>query len=424
MSEHTGIPSFIQNVNYLAQNTHLLQLSGGLLTPETVKALKVATGLPFSEIIKDISKGVTPEGRRKIDIGFAEVQDQGSDYAHYTSITITGSLDNFSYTHEVGSVGVHELYDVQEAIKDAIDAYNVAASAEGLYPIENYVVEVHYPENPCKRPVIRIRDDDPEADHAFLSSITLHTESDIDLTTNWNDTTSALLSLGANQSQIYSVMAATEGFASDAGISAQAAIASASAANTSAEDSLNSADHAEVSNQSALAAATTAETSMLESASQAEAAAASATAAETSASASEASAVRAEAAATSTEASEDHIVETIDTVRSEVALARADASEANINAASALQKADNAEFTANGIAGAANQALVFASDALALIEEITDDTPLGPISWHEQETLRNTAIPANMNAASYGPVLVIGDTFATTIGENSVWSIL
>lgn len=233
MSEHMGIPSFIQNVNYLAQNTHLLQLSEGLLTPETVKALKVATGLPFSEIIKDISKGVTSEGRRKIDIGYAEVPDRGSDYAHYTAITITGSLDKFSYTHQVGSVGVHELYDVRGAIRDAIDAYNGAASAMGLSPIENCVVEVYYPENPCKRPGIRIRDDDPEAAHTFLSSITLHTESGIDFTTNWNDTTSALLSLGANQSQIYTVMATTEGFASDASISAAGAGASAAEAKAS-----------------------------------------------------------------------------------------------------------------------------------------------------------------------------------------------
>ena len=128
--------SFIQNTNYLARNIHLLERGEELLTPVAVRALSQALDAPLDEIVEDIKKGVSDRGKRKLDISTAGNYTRDSSSVEYSAISITGSDPAFVVRHEF--VPSHKPRDILNAVREAIEAYNVVAEAQEITLITDY----------------------------------------------------------------------------------------------------------------------------------------------------------------------------------------------------------------------------------------------------------------------------------------------
>lgn len=421
-------PSFTQNINYLARNIHLLERGRELLTPSAVHALESLIKMPLEDIAADVKKGVTDKGKRKLDIQPSLNSKRDESWVLYDGITIYGADDKIS--HRIAFTPVFRAQDIAHQLHAAIQNYNTQVnSAE--FEIKHLDIDLVTPDQPDMGYHWLLRLTDADTEYTTLGAVVLHVTSDSlmyakekDVHYSWFKSTSAILQMASTEALVMRALAITLRVAEEVRADAIVAEQAASAANQSAVEAHSSADLADYYSQSASAAAQASEASRQASAAEALESHASAAQALASADRSEASAVRAAESAISTEAAQELITELIDTMGAQVIQAVAASTRADSNATTALDKATIAEDTANAIGGTADLALITAADALALIEEVTGKDPMGPITWHIQETLRNTIIPDNMNAASYGPVLVIGDTFATTVGENSAWTIL
>jgi hypothetical protein len=69
-----------------------------------------------------------------------------------------------------------------------------------------------------------------------------------------------------------------------------------------------------------------------------------------------------------------------------------------------------------------------ASEVQNLQNQISGGTPLeasafSPISWHVQTISNSVAIPANVNAWSFGPTMSLGSGVTVTLGSGSFWTI-
>lgn len=423
--DHLG---FIQNINYLARNVHLIEQGKELLTPEAVQALTTAVDLPFEVINEDIKKGLTKDGKRKIDISTLDNTNSVLSAVHYDRVEVVGPAAFGSHTVTVSPAW--KAADILLAVRTAIaefDSAYVLAGYESIGAVETdlvisedgtWVVRVAAAAEesnglrPLKEIILYVSEDTlPNAPEAFVVY-------------DWYKTSSSILLLGQSLNEIGNALLAAEKAARDSESSAISSANSADASELSAVSSEDSAIASELSRLAAELAQSYAEQEAAAALASADASAVSAGEAATSAAESEVSNQSALAAAGRAQANDDRITGIIDDVLDDVAQANVNASEANDNAAIAVMAANGAVLTANGIADTANLALVRASDALALIEEVTDDTPLGPVSWHEQVTLRNTVIPDMMNGASYGPSLTIGSGLNLTIGNNSNWTII
>lgn len=240
--------SFIQNINYLAQNLNSLEKSRELLTPAAIRAMESALALPFGEIVEDLKKGVSSAGKRKLDI---ETSDNGTgdlESVLYDKITVE-SVDGLrKLTHSFAPTSRAD--ELLTGLKEAIRKFNESAPENAAVVDEE--IELLLQRSNLNIPLWLIRVTDLGAEHTRLSRVILHVSEGSsefakkpELEFTWSKSTSSILLLGASQDFI----AAGVNRAEDAQNAAEVAELNAKSSEESAELSATNAENSAVASE-------------------------------------------------------------------------------------------------------------------------------------------------------------------------------
>lgn len=248
--------SFIANVNALARELKLLERIDDTLKGNVLAILREVANENFQPLYDDIAKGVTVEGKRKLDIETGLNTRREMRHVTYNAITIQGRNGELQhkYTMKRPTYKIHEIYhEIEKAIEyfnSKVKAHNDAQTAAGKNSFQSEIRHLDFDltdDGKSQFPyLVSITDAKNDIDaRTVLSKVILHVDERTLCDAReespefyWYKTTSAILSL---HDALEIIMHAVR----DAQDAADRAKDSAQEAADSAKDSKDQADRSE-----------------------------------------------------------------------------------------------------------------------------------------------------------------------------------
>lgn len=139
MNEPLKHRSFVRNINRVAENIEPVQHVGDLLTEDGISVLEEANRVDYRPFTRDLAKGATPSGYRKLDIPLYTNTLQEVRHVQYSGITIKGVRQLEEVTHNFGAT--YDLGVLVTELKAAVLAYNTHFG-DTIPDIDGYTVKM------------------------------------------------------------------------------------------------------------------------------------------------------------------------------------------------------------------------------------------------------------------------------------------
>lgn len=185
--------SFIANINTLAEQVTLLRKMEGILSGDVLKSLHRIANKDYGYLLYDLSKGVTREGCRKIDINLSKNSKKELRHVKYNRVGVKGA-GSCDYTWIELENPTGKVHEILQAIHESIDKHNENTTTD-VGRIENVELDLL---TTAEGIIIRIKD---KCDSTNLQSVALVVDSlyvenalESRLEVSWYTTTSSILS--------------------------------------------------------------------------------------------------------------------------------------------------------------------------------------------------------------------------------------